>query len=244
MTSVDVDEYLVTAATERLASAGLHPAVSVCDATGPLPGTFDRIVSMMSVAPVPASWLAALRPRGRLVTVLAGTGLLVTADKTPDGGAAGRVEWYRAGFMAARSGPDYPSTLLDRFPAARDADGEQVTTGRYPVVRIGDAWELYSMLGVTVPGVEHHYEQTHEGQRTVWLLHPDGSWARATSTADGPPVVHQSGPRRLWDIVDEIRHAWLIDGRLPAYGATVSITPEGSIQLRRGRWEATIPSTG
>lgn len=242
VTSVDVDDYLVKAAADRLASVGLHPQVTVCDATGPLPGSYDRIVSMMSVAPVPASWLAALRPDGRLVTVLAGTGLLVTANKTPDGGAAGRTEWYRAGFMAARSGPDYPPALLDQLPAARDADGEHVSTGRYPVVSIGNAWELHSMLGVTVAGIEHHYRETSGGQRTAWLLHPDGSWARASGTADDPPVVHQSGPRRLWDIADDIRHAWLRDGRLPAYGATVTITPDGSVHLTRGRWHASIPA--
>jgi protein-L-isoaspartate O-methyltransferase len=242
VTSVDIDDYQVTAAAERLAGIGLHPDVTVCDATGPLPGSYDRIVSMMSVTPVPASWLAALRPGGRLVTVLAGTGLIVTADKTPDGGAAGRIEWDRAGFMAARSGPDYQPSLLDQFPAARDSEGEQVSAGRYPVVSIGNAWELYSMLGVTVPGVQDHYQETGYGQRTAWLLHPDGSWARATGTADGPPIVCQSGPRRLWDTVDDIRHAWLRDGKLPAYGASVTINPDGSVHLKRGRWQATIPA--
>src|SRR5215472_18830807 len=103
VTSIDVDDYLVKAATSRLDAAGLRPELVTGDATGPLPGSYDRIVSMMSVAPVPASWLEALRPGGRLVTTIAGTGLLVTADKTPDGGAAGGTEWYRAGFMAARS---------------------------------------------------------------------------------------------------------------------------------------------
>ena len=237
MTSVDVDDYLVKAAAERLARTGLHPQVTVCDATGRLPGSYDRIVSMMSVAPVPASWLAALRPGGRVVTVLAGTGLLVTADKTPDGGAGGRVEWYRAGFMAARSGPDYPATLLEQFPAACGGDGDHVSTGRYPVVSIGNAWELYSMLGVTVPGVQHHYQE-NDGQRTAWLMHPDGSWARATAPADDRPIVHQSGPRRLWDVMDDLRHAWLRDGRLPAYGASVTISPDGSVHLKRGRWQA------
>jgi hypothetical protein len=48
--------------------------------------------------------------------------------------------------------------------------------------------------------------------------------------------------RRLWDLADNIRHAWLTDGKLPAYGATVTITPHGSIQLARGRWQATIPA--
>jgi protein-L-isoaspartate O-methyltransferase len=244
VTSVDVDDYQVKAAAERLADIGLHPDVTACDATGALPGCYDRIVSMMSVAPIPAGWLTALRPGGRLVTVLAGTGLIVTADKTPDGGAAGRTEWDRAGFMAARSGPDYPPRLLDEFPDARDADGEQVAAGRYPVVSISHAWELWSMLGVMVPGVQDHYEESGDGQRTAWLLHPDGSWARATVTADGPPVVHQAGPRRLWDILDDIRDAWLRDGTLPAYGASVTITPGGGIQLTRGRWQAAIPAVG
>lgn len=242
VTSVDVDDYLVKAAAVRLAGIGLHPQVTVCDATGPLPGTYDRIVSMTSVAPIPASWLSALRPGGRLVTALAGTGLVVTADKTLDGGAAGRTEWYRAGFMAARSGPDYPPGLLDACPAARDGDGEHISTGRYPVVNIGSAWELYSMLGVTLPGVQDHYEETGEGQRTAWLLHPDGSWARATGSGDDPPVVHQAGPRRLWDTVDGIRRAWLRDGTLPVYGASVTITSDGGVHLAKGRWQATIPA--
>jgi protein-L-isoaspartate O-methyltransferase len=37
VTSVDVDKYLATAAADRLASIGLHPAVVAADATGPLP---------------------------------------------------------------------------------------------------------------------------------------------------------------------------------------------------------------
>jgi hypothetical protein len=46
----------------------------------------------------------------------------------------------------------------------------------------------------------------------------------------------------LWDIVDEIRHAWLTDGTLSAYGAAVTIGPDGSIRLVKGQWQAEIPS--
>lgn len=242
VTSIDIDDYLIKAAAERLAAAGLQPALAVCDATGPLPGSYDRIVSMTSVAPLPASWLAALKPGGRLVTTLAGTGLLVTADKTPDGGAAGRTEWYRAGFMTARTGPDYPPALLDQHPEARTEHGDHVSTGRYPVLNIGNAWELSSMLAVTAPGIQHHYRKTPHGKHTAWLLHPDGSWARATASGDNPPAVTQHGPRRLWDLADDIRHAWLTDGKLPAYGALVTISPDGSIHLSKGRWSADIPA--
>jgi protein-L-isoaspartate O-methyltransferase len=244
VTSVDIDPYLVKAAGERLAALDMHPFVTVADATGPLPGIYDRIVSMTSVAPVPASWLAALRPGGRLVTTLAGTGLLVTANRTRDGGAKGQTEFYRAGFMEARTGPDYAPRLLHAIPGAFDGDAGEVTTGRYPVVNTSCAWELYSMLGVTVPGIEHHFETAEDGTRTARLAHPDGSWARASARDDELPIVRQGGPRRLWDITDDIRHAWLMDGGLPAYGATVTINPDGGIRLGKGHWHAEIPAAG
>lgn len=243
VTSIDVDDYLTKAAADRLDTIGLHPGVIACDATGRLPGAYDRIMSTVAVRPVPASWLAALRPGGRLVTTITGTCLIVTADKQPDGSATGRTEWDRAGFMATRNAPDYPPGLPEHFAAIRDDEGEQVGPGRYPVVKVTEAWDLYSTLGVSTPGIQHHYEESGAGQRTAWMLHPDGSWARATAAGDDPPTVHQSGPRRLWDILDDTRHAWLRDGSLPAYGAKVTITPDGSIHLKRGRWQAEIPAS-
>lgn len=100
------------------------------------------------------------------------------------------------------------------------------------------------MLGVTVPGVEHYFDSGPHGKRTAWLAHPDGSWARATAIGEEPPAVRQGGPWRLWDIADEIRHAWLTDGTLPAYGAAVTIRPDGSIRLVKGQWQAEIPAIG
>jgi protein-L-isoaspartate O-methyltransferase len=245
VTSIDVDPYLVKAATERLDSIGLHPAAEACDATGPLPGgpgRYDRIIATVAVRPVPASWLAALKPGGRLVTTITGTNLILTADKTPDGGAAGRTEWDRAGFMHTRSGPGYPPAMRERLTEIRDAEGDQVTSSPYPVVNVSDGWELYSTLGLVLPGVEDHYEERPDGTRTAWLLHPDGSWARATATADQPPIVHQSGPRSLWNTLDALRADWLRDGSLPAYGANVTISPDGSLHFQRGRWTADIPA--
>ena len=94
---------------------------------------------MTSVTPIPASWLAALSPGGRLVTTLAGTGLILTASKTPNGGAAGRTEWERARFMHARTSPDYPPDPLRAIPGALNGDAGDVTTGRYPVINTASA---------------------------------------------------------------------------------------------------------
>ena len=214
VTSVDVDKYLATAAADRLASIGLHPTVVAADATGSLPGTYDRIIATVAVRPVPASWLSALRPGGRLVTTITGTALILTADKTEDGGATGRIEWDRAGFMPTRTGNDYPLLLRKLHETAYDSDGDQITRGRYPVINVTEAWETWSMLGVIAPGLEHHYRQDGPTQ-TAWILHADGSWARATSANGEAPIVHQSGPRRLWDLLDDIRDTWLCDGSLP-----------------------------
>ncbi|MGA2828215.1 MAG: rRNA adenine N-6-methyltransferase family protein [Streptosporangiaceae bacterium] len=242
VTTIEADEYLVKAAGRHLAGIGLHPRVTHCDPYGPLPESYDRIASMVAVRPVPASWLTALRPGGRLVTPIAGTTLILTADKTPDGGAVGRTEWDRGAFMPAVTELDGPAIQPGPFAAVREADGEQVAVGRFPVVDVAGAWDLYSVLGISVPGIQHDFAESADGQRTAWMVHPDGSWARATGTRDGPPTVHQSGPQRLWDILDGIRLGWLRDGSLPVYGAGATITPDGTIHLSHGHWQATLPA--
>ncbi|MEV4752861.1 methyltransferase domain-containing protein [Streptosporangium sp. NPDC049248] len=240
VTSIDVDAYVTSAASERLTAIGHTPRVSPVDATGEIPGTFDRIVTMVSVRPIPISWLSALNPGGRLTTTIAGTSLIVSATKTDDGGAAGQVERDWAMFMKTRTGADYSPGLADLVETAHVADGEDVSTGRYPVIDIEEnAWELRSMLEIMAPGIEHDYRENGD-TRIALMMHEDGSWARAEQTGREPPTVHQGGPRRLWDVLDEARDHWLWEGSLPLYGAVVRISPDGTIHLRRGRWKATI----
>jgi protein-L-isoaspartate O-methyltransferase len=240
---LEPDEYLAKSAIDRLAGIGLHPRVMHGDLTEPLPGRYDRIVSGVAVRAVPASWLAALAPGGRLVTPIAGTTLILTADATPDGGAAGRTEWDRAALLPAETDPEFPVGWLQRFAALRDADGEQVSAGRYPVVDVASAGDLYSAMGLAAPGIEHDYAEEPDGRRTAWMVHPDGSWARAAAHGDDPPAVHQSGPRRLWDLLDELRASWLRHGSLPVHGADATLTPDGAIHLRHAHWQATLPAS-
>lgn len=239
VTSIDVDPYLIDAARERLDLIGIHPRMAVHDITTPLPGQTDRIVSTVALPGIPPGWLTALRDGGRMVTTLAGTGMVVVADKTADGGARGMVTADRASFMATRSGEDYPAAL-DARPAWTQ-EGEDVTTGRYPVIDVGESWEIRSAYTLAEPGVQHGYQEA-DGVRTAVMVHPDGSWARATGPRGEPPTVHQSGPRRLWDVLDTIRHDWLSDGSLPAHGATATVDPDGTLHLNRGPWRTTIPA--
>lgn len=240
VTSVDVDPYLTDAARDRLANIGLHPNLETVDATGPLPGTFDRIVATVAVRPIPASWLTALRPGGRLVTTIAGTSLIITADKHPDGGARGRVEWDQAGFMHARHGPgDYPPGIGELLTDAYLQEGDDVDTSPYPVVDVEQAWDLASMLALTAPGISHGYVEDCD-ERIAVMAHADGSWARATGRGGGRAVVHQGGPRRLWSLLDEVRAYWLVHGQLPVRGVRVRIKPDGTTILAQGKWRARI----
>ncbi|QDY79108.1 protein-L-isoaspartate(D-aspartate) O-methyltransferase [Streptomyces qinzhouensis] len=238
VTSIDIDPYLVQAATGRLNDIGLRPRTAVGDITGELPGEFDRIVSTVAVRPVPASWLTALRPGGRLVTTIANTSLILVADKTADGGASGYIAPDKASFMATRHGDDYEPAIpaADVWEAA-DGDGEAVTTSRYPVLYVPDAWDIRSMLELKAPGIDHRIHQDDDGAVTLRMAHPDGSWARATAAGRREaPTVHQGGPRRLWDLLEKIRDHLNTWGELPVSEARVTITPAGRTTLSRGSW--------
>jgi hypothetical protein len=97
------------------------------------------------------------------------------------------------------------------------------------------------MLSLKVPGIEHRTGISDDGSRMTWMLHADGSWARAcTRPGEQTATVHQGGPRRLYDELDAIRSWWLQHGELPVYGARVSISPDGTTTLSRGGWTATL----
>jgi len=239
VTAVDIDDHVTKTASGHLDRIGLHPQLLTADATGPLPGTWDRILSTIGVPSIPVSWIDALRPGGRLVTTIAHTGLIIIADKTPDG-IVGRIGWERAEFMPARSGPAYLPRLGSSFEGFRQAGGEQVSRGRYPVIDLTAAVELRSMLAVTAPGIEHLFQAHDDGRDTAWMFHADGSWARAVGARGTRPRVFQGGPRRLWDQLDRIRDRWLREGSLPLHGAHVTITPHGVIQLEHRNWKASL----
>lgn len=240
VTTVDVDPYLTKAAAERFATIDLHPRVETVDATSDLPGTYDRIVAMVSMRPVPASWLTALRPGGRLVMVISGTSLILTATKLPepDGPvvAEGHIEWDRAMFMTTRHHEgDYPPCTTH----ADGGEGEHVTTGRYPIVNVSESWDLRDMITLTNPGITIG-SGTDGGRLVVTLTDDTGSWARAEAPPGEIPTVHQDGQQRLWDAVDDIRERWLTTGELPLRGSRAWITQTGTILIARGNWRTRV----
>jgi protein-L-isoaspartate O-methyltransferase len=235
VTSVDVDAYLVEAARSRLAGFGRHPRIEATDATGPLPNAeYDRIVATVSVRPVPASWLKALSTGGRIITTIAHTTLLVAADMHPDGLARGTVLPNPASFMEARRETDYPPRRDSVFAQARDADGDMISRPRIPIPDLWQEWTLRYLYELDTPEIEIRAMTLSDDRRVLWLLAADGSWARAE---DGPaPVVHQSGPRRLWDALEAVSGRWEEAGRFPLHALTAELAPGGGMLTAPKGW--------
>ncbi|MFC5827990.1 protein-L-isoaspartate(D-aspartate) O-methyltransferase [Nonomuraea insulae] len=214
----------------RAPAIGLLPTLLAGDGTGPLPGSYDRIVSMTGVRPIPASWLAALRAGGRLVTTIAATPLILCAVKNAGGGAEGQIAWDRGMFTPAEgAGEDWHEPM----PIVATDTGEE-RLSRYPVARIRPFSDVAAMLELVAPGIRRQYEEHDDGRRTARMSHADGSWARATAFGDEPPTVIQGGPRRQGDLLDEVRLDWLTRGSTPAYGAKAVIDTSGGGELSRG----------
>lgn len=231
--SGDVDRYLVEVAALRCREAGLSIRAETFDVTGDLPAEFDRIVGTFSVPHVPASWVTALRPGGRVVVTLSDTGLILVLDKRDDGTLRGVTSWERAGFMPARH--DDGTCDEDEGREAALTGTGNVHTASFPVVDVGQGWPLWSTFNLENPGVRHDFIDDGDGTRRALMWADDGSWARAESRDSEAPTVTQGGPRRLWDALDAVRTRWLREGDLPCYGARAKVDPDGTTTLWRGR---------
>jgi hypothetical protein len=233
--SGDVDPYLGETAALRGREAGLSIRAEAFDVTGELPADFDRIIGTFSVPHVPASWVRALRPGGRVVVTLIDTGIILVLDKQDDGTLRGVTSWERAGFMAARhdDGAHHHDGDEGREPALTGTGGTH--TSPFPLVDVAQGWPLWSTFNLENPGVRHDFTDDGNGTRRAVMWADDGSWARAESRDGEAATITQGGPRRLWNTLDAVRTRWLREGDLPCYGAQAMVEPDGTTTLWRGR---------
>ncbi|SFC55682.1 methyltransferase domain-containing protein [Streptomyces aidingensis] len=242
VTSVDVDSYLVQAARARLAEFGRNPRMEAIDATGELPESgYDRIMATVSVRPVPKTWLRALRPGGRLVTTIAHTALLITADMGDDGIARGSVQPDPATFMETRQEADYPPKLNEVFATAREDEGDEVRAADGPIPDLWQEWPLRWLFELDTPGIETRAAVYPDGKRCVWLLSADGSWSRSEQPESGSGTVHQGGARRLWDDLERVRRKWEEGNRFSLHSMTAELSADGShLVAPGGAWRFAI----
>lgn len=235
VTSVEIDRDVTKTAKAHLEEIGMHPTVRTMNALRFIPaGTFDRIISTVGVATIPAPWMYALREGGRLVTPLADTCAVLTADKHPGGRLYGRVEWEPASLMTARHTDDYvPELSDDRLYEILTAPGDRaISPGRYPLVDPAAAWDLFSTLTITHPELQYYWDEPKDhASATCTLWDANGSWARAAGIPGQIPTVFSSGPTDLWAQLEDLKTQWLTHGPLPLFGAPAVIEEDGTVRI-------------
>ncbi len=99
-------------------------------------------------------------------------------------------------------------------------------------MNVMSAWDVHTMLELVAPGIQHRFITYDAGpDRVALMAHPDGSWARAEQVG-GRVVVHQGGPRRLHNLLNQAR-ALAHVSRIAHPGYATPIDPEGAITPSR-----------
>lgn len=191
VTSVDIDPQLVSDAAGRLARAGYRPYVTTGDGAAGFPqrAPYQRIIATAALSCLPPALLDQAAPRAVLVAPL-GMGI-VRAEITGPGRAEGSFLPGETRFMRRRvpdAGPDF-AALAHAEPTTAAVDPGTV------LARL--AWPL----SIALPGHTVSTSLDDTGTVTsVALWTPDGSTAAAAMSG----AVRQTGPRRLWNTVEDL----------------------------------------
>lgn len=231
VTTLDLDPDLTRHATGALTRAGYAPWVLTIDGNlgSPDRAPFDRIIATCSFTAVPTAWLDQLSLDGAILTnvyrELTG-GFLVRLTSTGDA-ATGHLLEVDGGYMPDRKYPTIGTRNLLRAAAADD-DGPRRTTEIRLEPHATEPWHVLAELAL--PGTVTLEVIPADSGPVRWLLHPDHSWAVADLESG---TVEQNGPRRLWDIAEQVHNAWVDLGQ-PArkrFGLTVQTSGKHSLWL-------------
>ena len=236
VSSVDVDEHIVSRARKRLASLGYRPNVMCCDAATAVPTNavhgraYDRIIATVAVAAVPPAWIEQTRPGGIILFPLDlhnRGGLLGRLEVQSDGSARGRFLPDYGGFMAMRSHPR--SAAADHaFRTISDTDGTLRTTTLPATVITDDAHAFEFFAALTIPGGGCDYlvfTPSDGGPPETWIAQDNGPWVcHITDPTTGGHLIRQGGPKNLWDFVESTHAHWMELGKPTRnrFGLTVS----------------------
>ncbi|MFJ5685102.1 methyltransferase domain-containing protein [Streptomyces sp. NPDC093099] len=207
VTSVELDEAVLTTARENLRRAGFGPATVLGNGRDGHPdgAPYDRILSTCTMRDVPKAWLEQC-PDGRIVTPWGSSffsGSYATLD-VAGGKARGTFSRYPA-FMWDRTQRGGAGRVTDIY---HGEGGEKGTTDIAPQNVIQDHPAFFTGLSVTDAWYRWYEADDDSGEATLWLFADDRkSWATVEYIPHVDTYeVEQYGPRELWA---EVRRAFL-----------------------------------
>ncbi|MER7109652.1 methyltransferase domain-containing protein [Streptomyces sp. NPDC000229] len=189
--TVDVDPVLTQLARMRLSRAKLHPTVITGDgAEGHEDrAPYDRIIATAGLRCIPPALLSQARD-GAIIVAPIGFGV-AQVTVSGRGEAGGQFLSLPAHFMPRRE-PGKP-------PAFAELEAQEAERTEVPAEDVLD--RLKFPLSLALPGYNSCSWRDDEGRLTgVGLWTADGS----TASVHVEGKVRQTGPRRLWDAVEEL----------------------------------------
>ncbi|MGW5211158.1 ATP-grasp peptide maturase system methyltransferase [Streptomyces sp. NPDC004051] len=214
--SVEYDEEVAAAAAQHLRAAGCSPHLVVGDGLrGHQDGAeYDAVIATCAVRTIPPSWLWQLRDGGSITTTISGWMLgsgLIRLVLDEEGVAHGRFAADPVSYMLARPHERPPRPTFYTHPGStRDS---WVSPG------LLDDWTGLFVAQLGAPSAE--LVRTGDGLALVDAA--TGSQAWTERDGDGW-TVHQDGPLRLWDQVEDALDVWQKAGSpdQSAFGMTVT----------------------
>ncbi|WLQ33994.1 methyltransferase domain-containing protein [Streptomyces castrisilvae] len=218
--SVDVDPDLVRLARKRLERGRYRPYVFAGDGTEGCPdrAPYDRVIATAALRRIPPALLSQARA-GAVVVAPIGFGV-AKVTVSAGGEATGRFLPVPAFFMPRRRPVKSP-----------DFAGLEAQSGRATSVRATDLLDrLRFPLSLALPGHRSCSWRDEAGEVSgVGLWTEDGS----TATVHVSGRARQTGPRRLWDTVEELASVFP-DGAPAREDFGLTVTPAGQRAWYRG----------
>lgn len=216
--SVEYDTGLAAAAAEHLRAAGYRPALVVGDGLRGCAehADYDAIIATCSVRHIPPHWFWQLKDGGSLTTTICGwmqVAGLIRLALDDEGTAHGRFSADEITYMLARPHERPPSPMFFKI------DGASTRTQVDPTLL--ERWEARFVAQLAAPSAE--LMETSSGI----VLRDVATGSQAWTEPEGAAwTVHQHGPLRLWDQVEDALIQWQQAGApgLTEFGMTA--TPE------------------
>ncbi|TQE15803.1 methyltransferase domain-containing protein [Streptomyces ipomoeae] len=214
--SIEYDKELAASAARHLQSAGCVPHLVVGDGLrGHQDGAeYDTVIATCAVRTIPPSWLWQLRDGGSITTTISGWMLgsgLIRLVLDEEGVAQGRFTGDPVSYMLARPHERPPRPTFYPHP------GTTRSTQMNPDLL--DDWTGLFVAQLGAPSAE--LVRTEGGIALIDVA--TGSQAWTEPEGDGW-TVHQDGPLRLWDQVEDALSVWQEAGSpdQTAFGMTVT----------------------
>ncbi|MEV4093376.1 ATP-grasp peptide maturase system methyltransferase [Streptosporangium saharense] len=219
VTSVEYDEVVAARAKSAITQAGYNPTLIVGDGLRGHENNapYDRIIATCSVRNIPLSWPEQVRAGGTVTTPLGGWmngAAFAHLTVAEDGSASGRFVNDDVYFMAAR-----PHLPPPRQPLAMGRG--ETSDGRVDPATLKDDTALF-VAQLAVPQAYHGWAED------ILVLHDvgTGSQADVRPSPNGGWTVHQHGPIKLWNMVEQAIQVWEEAGRPHQSGFGLTVTPK------------------